>query len=127
MAKNKDSAYAGEYWIAPTGNFGTCMWEIDDGDLTIVRFDGDHGNYSMFIGEAQAVDGPSTGGSYTWIKTNCWPKWEHKLVYGPYIHHVSGVYGKYADIFVEACKYLNNITADVAEPSSEELDNRWMF
>lgn len=127
MAKNKDSAYAGEYWIAPTGNFGTCMWEIDDGDLTIVRFDGDHGNYSMFIGEAQAVDGPSTGGSYTWIKTNCWPKWEHKLVYGPYIHHVSGVYGKYADIFVEACKYLNNITADVAEPSSEELNNRWMF
>ena len=127
MAKNKDKAYAGDYWIAPTGNFGTCMWEIEDGDVTIVRFDGDNGKYSMFIGEAQAVGGPSTGGSYTWIKTSCWPLWEHKLVCGPYIHHVSGIYGKYADVFSEACKYIPGVTADPIEPTCAEIEKRWIM
>jgi len=125
MAKDKENAYAGDYWIAPTGNFGTCMWEIENGDVTIVRFDGDNGKYSMFIGEAQATDGPKTGGNYTWIKVGSWPLWEHKLVCGPYIHHVSGVYGKYADVLSEACKYLGDVTADPIEPSAQEIHNSW--
>lgn len=126
MAKNMEEAYAGEHWILPSKAFGTCMWEIKNGDVTIVRFDGDHGKYSIFIGEAEAVDGPKTGGSYTWIKVKDWPKWEHKLVYGSYIHHVSGIYGRYADVIAEACKYLNGVEADIVEPTSNEVLERWM-
>ena len=125
MAKNKETAYAGEYWILPTKKFGTCMWQIENGDLTILRFDGDHGEYSMFIGEAKAVDGPHTGGSYTWIDVDNWPKWEHKLVCGPYIHHVSGVYGKYADVIMEACKYIPGLKPDPVEPTAEEIEESW--
>ena len=27
-------------------------------------------------------------------------------MYGPYIHHIAGVYGSYKEVFREACKYL---------------------
>ena len=126
MAKDKEKAYAGEHWILPSKAFGTCMWEIENGDITIARFDGDHGEYSMFIGEAKAVDGPMTGGSYAWIEVKDWPEWEHKLVKGPYIHHISGIYGKYADVLSEACKYLNNLKPDHVEPTEDEIAVRWM-
>lgn len=126
MAKDKEKAYAGTYWINPSDKFGTCMWQIKNGDVTIARFDGDHGKYSLFIGEAEAGDGPYTGGSYTWVKTKDWPKWERKLVEGPYIHHVSGVYGKYADVLAEACKYIGDVTPDAADYTSEELADMWI-
>ncbi|MBQ3038228.1 MAG: L-fucose/L-arabinose isomerase family protein [Clostridia bacterium] len=126
MAKNKESAYAGEHWILPSKAFGTCMWQIENGDVTIARFDGDHGEYSMFVGEAKAVDGPTTGGSYTWIEVDNWAKWEHKLVYGPYIHHVSGIYDKAADVLVEACKYIKGVKADIVETQENEARDRWL-
>ena len=126
MAKNKENAYAGEHWILPSKAFGTCMWQIENGDVTIARFDGDHGEYSMFLGEAKAVDGPTTGGSYTWIEVDNWARWEHKLVYGPYIHHVSGVYGKYADVLMEACRYIDGLKADIVETQEEEMKERWL-
>lgn len=125
MAKDKEKAYAGTYWINPSDKYGTCMWQIRNGDVTVARFDGDHGEYSLFIGEAEAVDGPYNGGCYTWIKTGDWPRWEHKLVCGPYIHHVSGVYGRFGDVLCEACKYIG-IKADPADCSEEELAARWI-
>ena len=60
-----------------------------------------------------------------WIEVENWPKWEHRLVEGPYIHHVSGIYGKHAEILVEACKYIPYLNADVATPSEEKLRERW--
>ncbi len=125
MAKDKETAYAGKYWINPSDKFGTCMWQIANGDVTVARFDGDHGKYSLFIGEAKAVDGPYNGGCYTWIETKDWPRWEHKLVCGPYIHHVSGVYGNYADVLYEACKYIGDVEPDPADYSKEEMEARW--
>ena len=125
LAKDKETAKAGEHWVLPSKAYGTCMWEIKGGKLTVVRFDGDHGNYSMFIGEAESTDGPQTGGSYVWIKAQNWAKWEHKLVTGPYIHHVAGIHGEYGEIIAEACKYLNNVTPDPVEPTLEELEERW--
>ena len=126
LAKDKENAYAGTYWINPSDKFGTCMWQIRNGEVTIARFDGDHGEYSLFIGEAEAVDGPYNGGCYTWIKTKDWPRWEHKLVCGPYIHHISGVYGSYADVLAEACKYIGNVTPDPSDSSEGELSARWI-
>lgn len=115
MAKDQSKAYARDYWIAPTERFGSCMWQIANGDVTVARFDGDHGAYSLFVGEAKAVDGPYNGGCYTWIETEDWPKWEHKLVTGPYVHHVSGVYGNYKAVLCEACKYIDGLSADPAD------------
>jgi len=63
----------------------------------------------LFAGEAVGTDGPSTQGNYLWIETPDWPKWERKLVCGPYVHHVACVHGKYLPILDEACKYIGNI------------------
>ena len=104
--------------------FGIGDWELKAGELTIARFDGDHGKYSLLIGEAKTTVGPENRGGYVWIEVDSWPKWERKLVEGPYIHHVSGTYGNYAEILVEACKYINGLDAD-SLLSSEEIAARW--
>lgn len=82
------------------------QYRLKDGDVTVCRFGGSHGKYSLFIGEGQAVDGPPTNGNYMWLQTNDWPKWERRLVKGPYIHHISAIYGKFADVLADACEYL---------------------
>lgn len=125
LAKNQEKvSFASNPYMADQ-NFGIVQNELKDGELTIVRFDGDHGNYSLLLGEAVTTDGPMNKGSYVWIQTGNWPMWEHRLVEGPYIHHVSGGYGRCADILMEACKYIPGLTADPVEPTWEELVTRW--
>lgn len=125
LAKDKNEAQAAGHWVLPSHAFGTCEWEIKGGDITVCRLDGDHGKYSMFIGEGVGTDGPKTRGTYVWLKVKNWPKWERKIVEGPYIHHVTGIHGKYAEILMEACKYMNGLEPDPVEPSLEELKERW--
>lgn len=119
--KNKASVGSSRYH---NNVYGICEWELKEGELTIARFDGDHGEYSLLIGEAKTTEGPKNVGSYVWIEVDSWPKWEHKLVEGPYVHHVSGAYGKYADILVEATKYIPALKPD-SLVSDEEIQNRW--
>ena len=104
--------------------YGIGEFRLKDGDLTIARFDGDHGEYNLLIGEAHTVDGPKNVGSYVWIEVDDWAKWEHKIVEGPYIHHVSGVYGKYGEVLYEACKYISALKPDALLPI-EEIERRW--
>lgn len=104
--------------------FGIGEWELKDGDLTISRFDGDHGKYQLLIGEAKTTNGPKNVGSYVWIEVDNWAKWEHKLVEGPYIHHVCGIYGKYGEILLEACKYINGLEPDAVSPTRDQLTQR---
>jgi L-fucose isomerase-like protein len=125
LAKDKACAKAGAHWILASKAYGTCEWEIIGGDITIARFDGDHGEYRLFIGEGVGTDGPKTGGTYLWFKVGNWAKWEHKLVRGPYIHHVVGIHGRYGEILLEACRYLNGLVADPVEPTEQELSERW--
>jgi len=125
LAKDKTKTKAGGHWILPSGAFGTCEWEIKGGDITIARFDGDHGKYSLFTCEGKGIDGPFTKGTYVWFEVNNWPKVERQLVEGPYIHHIAGIHGKYAEILVEACKYIPNLSPDPAEPTLDELADRW--
>ena len=125
LSKNKDCvSFTGNPYNADH-NFGIIQNELKDGQLTVVRFDGDRGEYSLLLGEAHTTSGPMNKGSYVWIETENWPKWEHRLVEGPYIHHVSGAYGSYADILMEACKYIPGLAADPVEPSAEQLLQRW--
>ena len=91
---------------------GRGQWELKKGDLTIARFDNINEDYSMFLGEAKVVDGPKSTGTYVWMEVDNWVKWEKKIVNGPYIHHVPGIYGKYANVLQEACKYINGLKAD---------------
>ena len=124
-ARDKSSGKAGKHWVLKSQAYGTCEWEIAPGELTIARFDGDHEQYSLFVGECKSIEGPYTRGNYIWIETSNWPKWERKLVEGPYIHHVAGMYGKVAEILYEACKYIPALIPDPVEPGVDELIARW--
>ena len=91
-------------------------YEIKHGPLTVVRFDQDNGEYKLLADEGEGTDGPKTNGNYVWFRVKDWVKWEKKLMYGPYIHHVSGVHGHYAHILKEACKYIGPVQHDSVEP-----------
>ena len=100
-------------------------WEIRGGDVTLARFDGDHGSYSLFIGEAKGTKGPATNGTYLWVEVDNWPKWEEKFIYGPYIHHCAGIHGRLAPVLYEACKYIPGLQPDPIEPTEEEIRAYW--
>jgi len=91
---------------------GLGWWEIKGGDITVARFDAKKSDYFLLADEGRGIGGPVTDGNYVWFETDDWVKWEKKLVYGPYIHHVTGVHGKYKEILHEACKYLGGVTPD---------------
>jgi L-fucose isomerase-like protein len=93
-------------------NEGRAEWKLKKGDLTIARFDELNGQYSLFVGEGTSIDGPKTTGTYTWMEVNDWKRWEEKFIFGPYIHHVAGVYGQFRQVLVEACKYISGLCPD---------------
>lgn len=105
---------------------GNCAWELENGDITVCRFDGDRGEYSLFLGEGKGIDGPLSKGTYVWFEVDDWVKWEHHLVQGPYIHHVAGTYGKVADVLQEACRFIPGLKPDPVSPTGEELHNRYI-
>lgn len=87
-------------------------WEIKGGDITILRFDGCRGEYSLFAGKARGTEGPRTNGNYVWVEVDDWVKWEKKFIYGPYIHHVAAIHGDYLDVIREACRYMQGVRPD---------------
>ena len=103
-------------------NPGVGLWELRHDPLTIARFDGVDGEYSMLMGHAQGAPGPFTGGTYVWAKVKDWPLWEHKVIYGPYIHHCVGAYGNFAPVLFEACRFIPGLTPDPVEPTKEEIE-----
>ncbi|RKX53324.1 MAG: fucose isomerase [Thermotoga sp.] len=104
---------------------GVAHWKIKGGDITVARFDGDNGKYSLLIGQGRGVKGPETVGTYVWFEVKNWPLWEEKLIRGPYVHHVAGIHGKFAPVLYEACRYIPDLTPDPVEPSEEEL-KKWL-
>lgn len=94
---------------------GQERWELKKGEITISRFDDIDGEYYLFGGEGKAVDGPETTGTYVWFEADNWKRWEEKLMFGPYIHHVGGVYGNYKKVLREAARYLGMKFDDASE------------
>lgn len=91
----------------------TCgEWELRGGELSVLRFDGIGGEYSLFLGDARGTEGPRTVGAYLWIEVDDWPKWERKLIYGPYVHHCVGIHARVTEILEEACRFIPNLTPD---------------
>jgi L-fucose isomerase-like protein len=88
------------------------QFEIRGGEITLGRIGASRGNYLFFADMAKGVPGPKTNGTYLWVETNDWPRWERKLIYGPYIHHIVGIHGSYKEVIREALRYLGNIEFD---------------
>lgn len=88
-------------------------WELKGGEISIVRFDGAKGNYSLFLGNAKGTQGPKTVGAYMWIEVDDWSKWEKKLIYGPYIHHCVGIHANVVPVLQEACRYIPYLNPDL--------------
>lgn len=116
LAKDPEQAALIGSWAPGVGE-----WEIRGGDITISRFDGLKGDYYLLMGEGKGVPGPKTNGTYLWAEFKDWPLWEHKFMYGPYIHHCTGIHGKVAASLYEACKYLPDIKADPVDPTAAEI------
>jgi len=108
------------HYMQPDGLPALGMWRLKDGDVTLGRFDGDHGEYSFLLGHARTCEGPATPGTYVWVKVGNWPLWEERLMYGPYIHHIVGVYGKLAPALYEGLKYLG-VQPELIEPAEEQV------
>ncbi|MGX6978102.1 L-fucose/L-arabinose isomerase family protein [Vagococcus elongatus] len=99
---------------------GSVEGEAKHGDLTLCRFDGDNGEYSLLLGNAKGIDGPYTKGTYLWVEVDNLKRLEEKIVTGPYIHHVSGVHQDVVPILYEACKYIG-VKADLYDPIEEDV------
>ena len=112
----------GHHYVLPGACPGVAEWRIRGGELTIARFDGDHGEYSMLLGHARGTEGPHTRGTYVWVEVKDWPLCEEKIIRGPYIHHVVGVHGQVAPVIYEACRYIPGLCPDPVEPTAAEIE-----
>ena len=94
--------------------------EAKHGEMTLCRFDGDNGEYSLLLGSARGVEGPYTKGTYVWVEVENLKRLENKLVCGPYIHHCVGIHKNVVPILYEACKYIG-VTPDLYDPVEDEV------
>lgn len=99
---------------------GSVAFKAKDGEYTLCRFDGDHGEYNLLLGNAKTIEGPYNQGTYVYMEFENLNRLEYKLVYGPYIHHVAAVKNDVVPILYEACKYLN-INPDFYDPIEEDV------
>lgn len=99
---------------------GAVTAEAKYGDLTLCRFDGDNGEYSLLLGNAKGVSGPKGMGTYLWVEVANLKRLEAKIVEGPYIHHCVGIHKDVVPVLYEACKYMG-IKADLYDPIEEDV------
>ena len=99
---------------------GSLTAEAKHGDLTLCRFDGDGGEYSLLLGNAKGVEGPKGMGTYLWIEVENIKRLEAKIVEGPYIHHCVGIHKNVVPILYEACKYIG-VKPDLYDPIEEDV------
>lgn len=105
-----DRIRLGHHWILKSPLAGMPHFRLKDGPLTVLRFDGDHGDYRLAVGEGHTVDGPHTLNNYAWMEVDDWPRWEKTLMESPFIHHTAMLYGHHGKALVEACKYIPGLT-----------------
>lgn len=99
---------------------GSVAFEAKPGTLSLCRFDGDNGEYSLLMGNAEVIEGPYNQGTFVWVEFDNLARMETKLVYGPYIHHVAAVHDEVVPVLYEACKYLG-IQPDFYDPIEENV------
>lgn len=99
---------------------GALTAEAKHGEVTLVRFDGDNGRYSLLLGNAEGIDGPRGMGTYLWVRVQNIKRLEAKIVEGPYIHHCAGIHDNVVPVLYESCKYLG-IEPDLYDPIEEDV------
>ncbi len=99
---------------------GAVEAEAKHGEMTLCRFDGDNGDYSLLLGNAKGIEGPYTKGTYVWIEVEDWKRLEAKIVEGPYIHHCVGIHKDVVPVLYEACKYIG-VAPDLYDDNEEEV------
>ncbi|MDD3904018.1 MAG: L-fucose/L-arabinose isomerase family protein [Sphaerochaeta sp.] len=99
---------------------GSLTAEAKHGKVTLCRFDGDNGEYSLLLGTAKGVSGPKCMGTYLWIEVENIKRLEEKIVTGPYIHHCVGIHQNIVPILYESCKYIG-IQPDFYDPIEEDV------
>ena len=99
---------------------GSLTAEAKHGKLTLCRFDGDGGEYSLLLGNATGVEGPKGMGTYLWVEVENIKRLEAKVVEGPYIHHCVGIHKDVVPILYEACKYIG-VKPDLYDPIEEQV------
>lgn len=99
---------------------GAVEAEAKHGEMTLCRFDGDNGEYSLLLGNAKGVEGPYTKGTYVWVEVENLKRLENKLVCGPYIHHCVGIHKDVVPVLYEACKYIG-VVPDLYDPVEEKV------
>jgi L-fucose isomerase-like protein len=103
---------------------GSLTAEAKHGEVTLCRFDGDNGEYSLLLGNAKGVDGPKGMGTYLWVEVQNIRRLEAKIAEGPYIHHCVGIHENVVPVLYEACKYLG-IKPDFYDPIDEDVKSYW--
>ena len=99
---------------------GAVEAQAKHGEMTLCRFDGDNGEYSLLLGNAKGVDGSYTKGTYVWVEVKNWKRLEAKIVEGPYIHHCVGIHKDIVPVLYEACKYIG-VKPDLYDDNEEEV------
>ncbi len=99
---------------------GAVEAEAKHGNMTLCRFDGDNGEYSLLLGHAKGVEGPFTKGTYVWVEVENWKRLEAKIVEGPYIHHCVGIHQDVVPVLYEACKYIG-VKPDLYDDIEQEV------
>jgi L-fucose isomerase-like protein len=120
VKKGTKAAFGGPFAF-PEHLPGSVHAEIEGGAISILRFDGDHGSYSVLLGNAKGIEGPFNQGTYLWIEVKNWTKLEDKLVQGPYVHHCVGIHSHVVPAIYEACKYIPGLTPDLYDENEEEV------
>lgn len=123
LSKNSQQLKISKHYI----NLQQCPavgeFELKHGDITVCRFDENEGQYSLFFGEGKGVPGPVVRGTFVWFEVDDWPKWEERLVKGPYIHHCAGVHKHVSAVLYSSCKYITNLMPDPFYPGKEQIES----
>lgn len=104
-----------------SGCGGASFAEIKGGNISLLRFDGDNGEYSILLGHAKGIEGPYIQGAYLWVEVENLNRLEYKLVTGPYVHHCVGIHEDVLPAIYEACKYIPNLNPDFYDDIEEDI------
>ena len=107
--------------VIPPHRPGSANFELKTGNITIARFDGMEGEYSLLMGQGKSTTGPENFGTYLWFEVPDWKLWEEKIIYGPYVHHVAGIHDHCAAVLYEATKYIPGLKPDPVQPDEKEI------
>lgn len=125
LAKNK--AKLDRPFAFPEHCPGSVVAELKPGELSILRFDGDNGEYGMLMGTAKTIEGPETIGTYAWVEIPNWSKVETMIVKGPYVHHAVGIHGNILPVIYEALTYIPGVKADFYDEDQEKETKNFYF